>query len=105
MGCAQVGAQAHPVRDPLDETPRARSPAVVLEAVDQLVDQHAAYLIRARHVAVRALGGLLDPLDIVEAEVCLPASGEAADHTRMKGARMDYIRISLWSLSRSEPFV
>lgn len=61
--------QAHPVGDALDEPARAAAPAVVLEAVHELVDQDALDLVGARRVRVGALGGFFDGIYVAEGEV------------------------------------
>lgn len=106
---AEVRPQPDPVGDALDQAAGARPAAVVLEAVDQLMDQHAVDLVGAGDVALGALWRRLDMLDVVEGEIykvgqpCAPMS-----QRRMASRPAAYelnIRISLWSSSRSDPLV
>lgn len=66
---AEAGPQPHPVRDALDQPAGTRAVAVVLEAVDQLVDEDACNLVGARDITDSTLGGLLYAFNIAEREV------------------------------------
>lgn len=75
---AEVRPQPDPVGDALDQAAGARPAAVVLEAMDQLMDQNAVDLVGAGDVALGALRGRLDMVNVGEGEVYTEGSTMSA---------------------------